>query len=678
MMMKDGEYDDDCCDCCHDERDRDEAATGRLIRFGLYALPVKRLAVFAGALVLWAAGIVLLKWGPPSGILRYIPLAPFLAAYALAGFPVLRKALQGILRGKALDENFLMAIATIGAFAVGEWEEAVGVMIFYMIGELVQDAAVEKSRRSIKALLSLKPDTARVREGNTWAEVAADTVTPGTLILVRPGERVPLDGIVVEGEGAIDESALTGESRPLVCKSGDEVHSGTVSLEGVLTIRSTKTADNSTVARIISLVESAREAKAKPERFITAFARRYTPAVVAGALLLALIPPLLIPGASFADWVYRALILLVISCPCALVVSIPLGYFAGIGGLSRRGVMVKGAASLDTLRKARFVAFDKTGTLTQGTFEVTALEPAPGTDPRQLLETAALAEAESNHPIATAIRRHAAEQGAVPGATAPSATAPSATAPSATAPGAIGRREIAGMGLEVRLPGDFCILAGSGRFLESQGVHIPPSLSFASHAADSAVYVAQDGRYLGRVLIGDTDREGAAEAVRRIKELGVEETLMLSGDAQGPVRAAARRLGISTVKAELLPGDKLAEVEALTSRGTTVFVGDGINDAPVLARADVGIAMGSGADVAVEAADIIIMTGDPRRVPEAIEGARRIRRIVIGNTVLALVAKAIFIVLAVLGLANMWLALFADVGVALLAILNSARALGKR
>jgi Cd2+/Zn2+-exporting ATPase len=640
-----------------------------------------------------------------------------LAAYVLAGLPVLKNAARNVLKGHALDENFLMAIATIGAFAIGEWAEAVGVMIFYMIGELIQDAAVSRSRSSIDALLALKPDTARVQSGNGWVEAAAETVAVGAIVLVRPGERIPIDGVVVEGAGLVDASMLSGESRPVGVQAGSEVMSGTVSLDGVLTIKTAKTADNSSAAKIVELVENAREAKAKPERFITAFARYYTPAVVGAAALLAVLPPVLGYGA-FSAWLNRALILLVISCPCALVVSVPLGYFAGIGGLSRRGIMVKGASHLDPLARAEYVAFDKTGTLTQGEFAVAKIEAAPGVAERDLLEAAALAEQESNHPIAKAIKKAAKERGVLgptvsdTGVSASATTAVSpmvsdtavssragTTAVSPTVPDTPhSRREIAGRGIELD---DGRILAGNRRLLEERGVfaadntaspaspvsgtagelaYMPNFASPASPVSDTAsaytpVYIAKDGAYLGRILIGDTVKEGAAEAAADLSRLGIKKTLMFTGDTRSSAMAVAAELGIGDVEAELLPQDKLVATEKWTRKGITVFVGDGINDAPVLARADVGIAMGSGSDVAIESADVIIMTSDPRRVVEAIARARAIRRIVTGNIVFALGAKALFIALAVLGLANMWLALIADVGVALAAILNSSRAL---
>jgi Cd2+/Zn2+-exporting ATPase len=660
---RDFDHDDDCCGACAAAQGKKrEESQERSLRFGSYALPLSRILRFGAALTLWILGLVLTQFFPGAGkgpeyLPGFLSLLPLIAAYLLAGLPVLRKAAANLRAGHALDENFLMSIATLGAFAIGEWEEAAGVMIFYMIGELIQEAAVVRSRSSINALLALKPDTARIRQGEDWVEVPAGEVDPGTLALVRPGERIPLDGILLEGRGAVDASMLTGESRPRELETGDEVRSGTISVDGVLTIRTTKTADNSSAAKIIALVESASRAKAKPERFITAFAKWYTPLVVGLALLLAVLPPLLLPGARFSDWIYRALILLVISCPCALVVSIPLGYFAGIGGMSRRGIMVKGAVHLDSLYKTKYVAFDKTGTLTQGKFSIAALENAPGITGEELLETAVLAEQESNHPIAEAIRKGARDRGI-----------------KANGEAGVRYREIAGQGLELTMTtgGGERIFAGNRTLLESSGVVVPDAAVTGGY---TPVYIARDGRYYGRILIGDTLKEGAAEAVESLKAQGIRETVMFTGDERAAAEAVASRLGIESVEAELLPEDKLREVEKLTRQGFTAFVGDGINDAPVLARSDVGIAMGSGADVALDAADVIIMTDDPRRVPEAIKRARKTRRIVMGNVLFALGAKGVFIALAAFGLANMWVALIADVGVALAAILNSARAL---
>ena len=656
-----------------------------------YSVPRKHVIEFAASFTLWAMGLFLSHFTLP--VARLVCLGLFLSSWVLAGYPVLKNAAKKLLLGKnrhfSLDENFLMSIATIGAFAIGEWEEAAGVMIFFMIGELIQEAAVDKSRSSIKALLALKPDKARIRDGGEWKECPAEEAQPGSIVLVRPGERIPLDGIVIEGESKVDASMLTGESRPVSCKAGNEVRSGTVALSGVLQIRTTKSAGDSSAAKIIALVESAREAKAKPERFITAFARWYTPFVVGGAVLLAVLPPLFIPDASFSEWLHRALILLVISCPCALVVSIPLGYFAGIGGMSRKGIMVKGAVHLDSLRRAKYLAFDKTGTLTKGKFSVAALEPAPGVSEETLLKTAAFAEQHSNHPIAAAIREHAGMI-AIGAKTSPE---DSRFKPGGQENGngasetknaePLSVYEIAGMGLEVAC-GESKILAGNRRFLESRGISAEESdAERAQNTANTSisaqektytpVYVASNSSYLGRILIGDTPKESAAEAISRLKEMGIQ-TGMFSGDTKHSAAEVASQLGINLVKAELLPEDKLEEIEKLARLGITVFVGDGINDAPVLARAHTGIAMGSGADVAVEAADVIVMTDEPLRIPEAIERARKTHRIITGNVLFALGAKGAFIALASLGIANMWIALIADVGVALAAILNSTRA----
>jgi len=644
----------------------------------LSILNSKRTAVFAAALSLWASGILLGHFGSLQDLFtavqnllsaspinfisknflsKFLSFAFFFASWFLAGLPVLKNAAKNLLssKNKALDENFLMSVATIGAFAIGEWAEAAAVMIFYMVGEIIQDAAIDKSRSSIDALLAVRPDKARIGDGETWKEIPAGDVVPGSLIMIRPGERIPLDGIVIDGKSSVDASMLTGESRPVAVITGSEVFSGTLALDGVLKVKTTKSAGESSASKIIQLVESAREAKAKPERFITAFARWYTPIVVGGAVLLAVLPPLLISGARFTEWFYRALILLVISCPCALVVSVPLGYFAGIGGMSRRGIMVKGATYMDSLNKVKNVAFDKTGTLTKGKFAIAAYEPAPGVSKETLLETAALAESESNHPIARAILEYVG-------------------AGDKTEPDIV-RREIAGKGVEC-VSGTETILAGSRRLLESHlnSDNIPSGGEEAENEGFTPVYVAKNDKYLGRILIGDSLKEGSIEAIGRLRKMGIQNT-MLTGDTLSSAMKAASQLGIASVKAELLPEDKLREVENLAHLGTTVFVGDGINDAPVLARSNVGIAMGSGADAAVEAADVIIMTDDPRRVPEAIERARKTRRIVMGNIAFALGAKGFFIVLAGLGMANMWVALVADVGVALAAVLNSTRAL---
>jgi Cd2+/Zn2+-exporting ATPase len=621
---------------------------------------MKRIVVFVIALVLWIAGIIIHQL-QLSGLLHFLPLLFFVPAYFLSGASVLKNAFMNLRNGNALDENFLMSIATIGAFAVGEWPEAVGVMMFYMIGEMIQDSAVEKSRNSISALLALKPDTARIKKDAAdsgsaeWIEVKANDAAVGELVLVRPGERIPLDGIIIEGNSSIDTSMLTGESKPVFCNAGDEVRSGTIALDGVITIKILRTADNSSAAKIIDLVEKAVESKAKPERFITTFAKYYTPIVVALTLLLAIVPPLIIPGALFSDWVYRALILLVISCPCALVVSVPLGYFAGIGGMSRRGIMAKGAVYLDSLKKTVNVVFDKTGTLTTGSFSVIAIEAAPEIDEDYLLETALLAERESNHPMAKAIRSYAEKLNII-----------------SLKNIYVIYKEVAGKGVVANLDDGSIVLAGNEKLLTEHDIILP---ALTSSSAASVIYLAKDNRYIGRILIGDTIKEGSAEAIERLKHLGMKKIVMLTGDKINAANVTADALHIETVKAELLPEDKLFYMEELCRSGTTIFVGDGINDAPVLARADVGIAMGSGADAAVETANIIIMTDDPRRVPEAIERSRRTYRIIMQNVILALAFKAAFIVLASLGMANMWMALIADVGVALLAILNAGRVL---
>lgn len=622
------------CRCCGDVESREAA------------ISVKKIVIFTAAVVLWITGLVVMRFLNGSRD-WWIPLIPFCAAYLLAGLPVLRNAARNIFNGRLFDENFLMSIATIGAFVIGEWEEAVGVMIFYMIGELIQDVAVSRSKASIDALLALKPDKARILRDGRWSEESAESVLVGDLVKVRSGERIPMDGVVVEGSASVDMSMLSGEAAPIQADVGVAVYSGTVSLDGVLTIRAVKIANESSAAKIVDLVRNARAAKAKPERFISVFARYYTPTVICAAVLIAVLP--LFFGAEWTIWLRRALVLLVISCPCALVVSVPLGYFAGIGGLSRRGIMVKGAVHIDSLSRARFVAFDKTGTLTKGEFSVVKIEPAGSFDKLSLLKTVARAESESNHPIAKAIKRVAEEQGVL----------------EASEEG-VGVHELAGLGIET----EDGVLVGTRKLLLERGISVS-----ALRTMYTAVYVAKDGVYCGRILIGDAVKEKSAEAIGALKRLGVSKTLMLTGDVREGAVSVAEMLGVDEVEAELLPGDKVSVIEKWATHGVTVFVGDGVNDAPVLARADVGVVMGSGADAAVEAADVVIMTSEPDRVPEAICLSRKIRRIIMENVVFALVAKALFITLALFGVANMWLALFADVGVCLLAILNSGRAL---
>ncbi|MDR2150172.1 MAG: cadmium-translocating P-type ATPase [Spirochaetaceae bacterium] len=636
--------------CCHNHESEENTRSAQL-RFRGYTIPVRRILVFALALALWGAGFLFLKTARVAALLCYV------GSWLLAGLPVLKKAFCNIRNGHPFDENFLMSIATIGAFCIGEWEEAAGVMLFYLVGELIQDAAIDRSQDDINALLALKPDTARIKTADGWEEYPADTVEPGATILVRAGERIPLDGTIIEGSGLVNEAMLSGESKPVQVKAGTTVYSGSTSINGVLIMTSTKKADESSAARIIALVKDAQEAKARPERFITAFARVYTPIVVALTVLIAVVPPLLLPNAALSDWVYRALILLVVSCPCALVVSIPLAYFAGIGGLSRRGIMVKGAVHLDTLCKTRFLAFDKTGTLTEGQFSVTAVEPAPGITVAELFTLARTIEQESNHPVARAVCAYAKENGIAPYA----------------GIGSFHFQEIAGQGVAVQ-DEKTLMLAGNRRLLEARNIALPE----AERASETVVYVARDSVFYGRILIGDRLKRGAAAAVRWLSQLGIAQTLMFTGDSAASAEGIATEVGIGTVKAGLLPADKVTEIEKLTVRGTTVFVGDGINDAPVLARADLGIAMGSGAAVAVEAADVIIQTSDPCLVPEAIAGAKRIRRVVTVNVVCALTAKLLCITLAIAGYMNMWLALVADVGVMLLLVFNASRLLSVR
>ena len=648
----DGSCNKGCCGHSHGRNIKD--GKEKLVYFGSYCLPLKRIVMFGIAFVLWLSGIGVIHVTPFSEI----GLALLVVAYAIAGLPVLKAAFLNIRSRKVLDENFLMSIATLGAFAIGEWSEAVAVMIFYMIGELIQEAAVMRSRKSIEALLALKPDTARVKAGEDWVTKSADDVTTGSIVLVRPGERIPLDGVIIEGVGSVDSSMLTGESRPFSVGQGDEVKSGTVSMDGVLTIETTKIAGDSSAAKIIELVESASQAKAKPERFISSFAKWYTPFVVIAAIALAFVPPLVLAQAEFSTWIYRALVLLVISCPCALVVSVPLGYFAGIGGMSRRGIMVKGAIHLDSLNKAKYVAFDKTGTLTKGLFSIVGIETANGINEKQLLETAFLAEKESNHPIAKAIIAEAKNRGII--------------APDISS---LKYKEVAGKGVELLFE-DNLILAGNINLLRLHDIAVPAQISLAG--AHTVVYIAVNKKYQGRILIGDTVKEEAKESVLELHKLGIKDVVMLTGDTKEASAGIASQLGIKAVEAELLPEDKISKLEEFAKKGTTLFVGDGINDAPVLARADVGIAMGCGADVAVETADVVIMTDDLLRVPEAVKRARKTRSIVIGNVVFALVAKGAFIALASFGIANMWMALLGDVGVALIAILNSTRALSSK
>lgn len=585
-----------------------------------------------------------------------------LAAYLVAGWNVLAGAARNILRGKVFDELFLMSIATIGAFAIGQYEEALGVMVFYKIGEMLQELATSRSRASIRSLLALRPDVARLRRDGAWVSLPPEAAAIGDRFMVMAGERLPLDGKVLEGEAFVDASALTGEPRPVRAYPGALVLAGSVATDGSLVIEATKPAGESQAARIADLVENASHAKARSERFVTRFAAVYTPIVVGLAAAVAILPPLLAPGQSFRDWAYRALVMLVISCPCALVISVPLGYFGGLGGAARRGILVKGSNVLDALARARTAVFDKTGTLTEGKFEVASLVPAEGLSEDELLALAAAAESRSRHPIASSIRRAAAARGLSVG----------------TEDEASEIREVAGSGV-VAVVGGRRVVAGNDRLLRAEG--IARAMDDVHGAArGTTVDVAVDGRYAGRILVGDAPKPDAARAIEALAELGARRAVMLTGDSPGSAAPVAAALGIAEVHAGLLPEDKLDRLtriiaETKAAGGATIFVGDGINDSPALALADVGVAMGAGADVAVESADVVLMTDEPSRVAEAVARARRTRRIVHQNIVFALGVKAAFLAMGAFGVAVMWEAVIADVGVALLAVANSIRAM---
>ena len=594
----------------------------------------------------------------PGMILEHsgIGMALLLAAYALIGWDILWRAAVNIRHGRVFDENFLMSIATIGAILLGDYSEGVAVMLLYQIGEWFQAYAVQRSRRSISSLMDIRPDTARVLRGGEEEEVFPDEVEVGDTILVRPGERVPLDGIIRKGEGLLDTSALTGESIPREAHEGDEIISGCINQTGVLEIEVTTPYEESTVERILSLVEEATDKKATTEAFITRFARWYTPAVVIGALLLAIVPPL-VTGDPFAGWIYRALTFLVISCPCALVISVPLSFFAGIGGASRAGILIKGGNYLEALAKADTVVFDKTGTLTKGSFSVTDVLPANGFSKDEVLFYAANAERYSTHPIGVSIVRAFTSGGHSTDGTDVHAL-----------------EEKAGRGISAHINGRI-ILLGTVDFLKAKNTKDMPAIPHVG-----AVCLAINGRYAGVVHIADEVKDDAKVAVSALKERGIGETVMLTGDSKWIGTSVGKSLGIDTIHAELLPQDKVAQVEerlAARKEGATLaYVGDGINDAPVLARADVGIAMGAlGSDAAIEAADVVLMTDEPKKIATAIDIARKTMRIAWQNIIFAIGIKGIVLVLGALGMAGLWAAIFADVGVTVLAILNAMRAL---
>ena len=577
----------------------------------------------------------------------------YVLPYALCGYDVLRQMLRNIMRGDIFNEFTLMGGATIAAIALGQLPEAVGVMLFYRIGEFMQERAAGNSRRSVKALLAARPTTAHeLLDDGATRDVNPEELGPGSRILVRPGEKIPLDGTVLEGESQVDASPLTGESVPVRLSPGGQVHAGTINLNGALTVEVTAPFAESSIARILEMVENAAARKAPTERFITRLARWYTPAVSGLALLVAVLPPLFGLG-GFQEWIYRALVLLVISCPCALLISIPLGYFGGIGAASRRGILIKGGAVLDNLRDIRVAAFDKTGTLTEGVFEVNAVLPMPGVSREELLSAAALAESRSNHPIARSVLR--------------AAQAAGLDTEKDIAVGAM--REIPGKGVEVTA-GGAQLLAGNAALLEAHKITPLPV-----DMPGSVVQVARDGRALGALVVSDRIKPQAPGALEALRRLGVDVLAMLTGDRRSQARPVASELGLDVLKADLLPEDKASALEALGPTRQTLMVGDGINDAPVLATAGVGVAMGGlGSEAAIETADVVILDDNPQRRPELLRIARRTRRIVWENIVLALGIKGLFMGLGIVGLSGLWEAVFADVGVALLAVLNASRA----
>lgn len=608
----------------------------------------KRMLVRIGAgAVIFAAAMLL----PLEGLWR---LGIFLAAYGVTGWDVLWRAVRNIARGKIFDENFLMSIATVGAFVLGEYPEGVAVMLFYQVGEWFQGYAVHRSRRSIAELMDIRPDYANVERDGQTLRVDPEEVAIGETILVKPGEKIPLDGEVIQGSSTLDTAALTGESLPREAGPGTEVLSGCINGGGLLRIRVTKHFGESTVSKILEMVENASSKKARSENFITRFAKYYTPVVVIAAVLLAVVPPLVVPGAQFAEWVHRALIFLVISCPCALVISVPMSFFGGIGGASRQGILVKGSNYLEMLAQSEIVVLDKTGTLTKGNFQVTEVRPEDGTDKEALLEWAAYAECYSSHPIALSLRRAYGRE---------------------LEPGRVDApEEAAGRGLTAKVDGHL-VAAGNRKMMEEMG--LSPK---GTDPVGTVVHVAVDGTYRGRIVISDEIKEDARQAMEELKRVGVQRTVMLTGDAPAVAEDVAKKLAIDEVYAGLLPLGKVEKVEELwrqkSKNGRLAFVGDGINDAPVLSRADIGIAMGGlGSDAAIEAADIVIMDDKPSRLATAIKISKKTVRIVRENIVFALGVKAVILALGALGIAGMWLAVFADVGVAFLAILNAMRAL---
>ena len=607
-----------------------------------------------------AVMLVALRFIPLTGIPQ---LAAYLAAYLVIGYDILRKAGKGIANGRAFDENFLMALATLGAFFLAVWTksgdyvEGIAVMLFYQIGELFQSYAVDKSRRNISALMDIRPDYANIERDGALEQVDPDEVAVGSVIVVQPGEKVPLDGIVVSGSASLNTSALTGESVPRDVKEGDEIISGCIDMSGVLKIRTTKEFGESTVSKILDLVENASSRKSRSEAFISRFARVYTPAVCAGALVLAIAVPLvrLMLGMEglWTDWIYRALTFLVVSCPCALVISIPLSFFAGIGGASKEGVLIKGSNYLEELSQTRCVVFDKTGTLTQGVFEVTAVHHNQ-VDEAKLLEYAALAECASSHPISKSLQK--------------------AYGNPIDRTRVTDIEEISGHGIVAKVDGH-AVAAGNDKLMQKLGISY-----IDCHSVGTIIHMAIDGQYAGHIVISDIIKPHSKAAITALKRRGVEKTVMLTGDTRAVAEHVAAELGVDEVRSELLPGDKVAELEKLLAQrngnAKLAFVGDGINDAPVLTRADIGIAMGAmGSEAAIEAADVVLMDDDPMQIAKAIGISRKCIGIVKQNIVFSLIVKFACLALTAIGLANMWAAIFADVGVMVLAVLNAVRAL---
>ena len=605
-------------------------------------------------IIIAAVLIVVFSLLPAEGYLRFVL---FMIPYLVIGYDILKKAFKGILNKQVFDENFLMAVATVGAILLGDYSEGVAVMLFYQIGELFQSYAVGKSRRNISELMDIRPDYANIEKDGTLEQVDPDEVEIGTIIVVQPGEKVPIDGVITEGTSTLNTSALTGESLPRDAKAGDEVISGCINMTGLLKIRTTKEFGESTVSKILELVENSSSRKSKSENFISKFAKYYTPAVCYGALALALIPPivLLIMGkpAMWGDWIYRALTFLVISCPCALVISIPLSFFAGIGGASNQGILVKGSNYLETLAQTKYVVFDKTGTMTQGVFEVSGIHHNEMPD-EKLLEYAALAECSSSHPISKSLQK------------------------------AYGKpidrnrvtdiEEISGNGVIAKVDG-ISVAAGNTKLMNRLGIAYQDC-----HHVGTVVHMAIDGKYAGHILISDIIKPHAKEAIAELKKAGISKTVMLTGDSKRVADQVAGELGIQEVYSELLPADKVSRVEELlnqkSEKAKLAFIGDGINDAPVLSRADIGIAMGAlGSDAAIEAADIVLMDDDPLKISKAIKIARKCIRIVYENIYFAIGIKILCLILGALGIANMWVAIFADVGVMILAVLNAIRTL---